>query len=79
VTELCRDRAAELSATEGRERNRLIELETVRYSVANLLSMPIVTSRVAAGTLGLVGAHFEIATGRLLVWDRENDRFELLT
>lgn len=76
VIELCRHNPEALAAAGEAERNRLIELDTVRYSLANLRSMPIVGSRLAAGTLSLVGAHFEIISGRLLVWNPATDRFE---
>lgn len=77
VTELCRRCAADIAAAQGQERNRLIELETVRYSLTNLLSMPIVRNRVAGGALTMMGAHFEIASGRLLVWNAKTGGFDL--
>ncbi len=78
VTDLCRAKAPALAAAEGdQDRGRLIELETVRYSMSNLMTMPIVSKHVADGSLALVGAHFEIASGRLLVWDRASGEFRL--
>jgi carbonic anhydrase len=77
VTELCRAKASALAAVEEPDRGRLAELENVRNSIANLMTMPVVSKRVADGSLALVGAHFEIASGRLLVWDRESGEFRL--
>ena len=45
------------------------EQEVVRLSLANLRSFPWIASRVAAGTLRLHGAHFDIRTGVLAVMD----------
>jgi carbonic anhydrase len=43
------------------------ELEAVRLSLANLMTFPWVADAVAAGTLSLQGAHFSVATGRLML------------
>ncbi|MDG5489708.1 carbonic anhydrase [Sphingomonas sp. BGYR3] len=44
---------------------REMELETVRTSLANLMTFPFVKSRVEAGTLKLHGAYFAITDGEL--------------
>jgi carbonic anhydrase len=43
----------------------LCERESVRVSLANLLSFPWIKSRVEAGTLSLAGMHFNVQTGAL--------------
>jgi len=44
---------------------RRCEVETIRISLANLLTFPWIASRVAAGTLTLDGMHFNVLTGKL--------------
>ena len=41
------------------------EIESIRVSLANLLTFPWIASRVAAGTLTLGGMHFNVLTGKL--------------
>jgi len=41
------------------------ELESIRVSLANLLTFPWIASRVADGTLTIAGMHFNVQTGRL--------------
>jgi carbonic anhydrase len=41
----------------------LCERESIRVSLANLLSFPWIASRVTAGTLTLGGMHFNVQTG----------------
>ena len=43
------------------------EHEAVRISLANLMTFPWVAEAVAAGRLSLTGAHFGVATGRLVL------------
>ncbi|MBU8537134.1 carbonic anhydrase [Falsiroseomonas tokyonensis] len=43
------------------------ELEAVRISLANLMTFPWLAEAVAEGRLALRGAHFGVATGRLMV------------
>lgn len=43
------------------------ELETIRLTLANLLTFPWVAAAVAEGRLKLHGAHFGVATGRLML------------
>jgi carbonic anhydrase len=50
-------------------RQEACELETVRLSIANLMTFPWVAEAVANGRLRLRGAHFAVATGRLMVLD----------
>jgi carbonic anhydrase len=51
------------------------ELETVRLSMANLMTFPWIADRVATGRLRLRGAHFAVATGRLMVLDSVTGEF----
>ena len=39
----------------------------MRISLANLMTFPFVAEAVAAGKLALRGAHFGVATGRLVL------------
>nr|WP_276046376.1 MULTISPECIES: carbonic anhydrase [unclassified Sphingomonas] len=52
---------------EGPAAIRALELETVRVSIANLLTFPFVAERAAAGSLRIHGAYFAIADGVLHV------------
>jgi carbonic anhydrase len=45
----------------------------VRISLANLMTFPWVAERVAAGQLTLNGAHFGVATGRLVLVPAEGE------
>jgi carbonic anhydrase len=64
-----RDRA--LARTDVLDRQLCCEHETIRLSLENLLTFPWIASRLAAGTLRLHGAHFDIRAGELSVL---NDR-----
>lgn len=56
-------------------RQEVCELETVRLSLANLHSFPWVQEALAAGRLKMIGAHFGVATGRLLLLESEAGEF----
>lgn len=75
VTALCHQHRHRLADLAPGERGKLIELETVRHSLGNLMTIPAVRTQVEAGTLSLRGAHFEIASGRLLTYDPEAAAF----
>jgi carbonic anhydrase len=64
---LARDRA--LARTDILDRQLCCEQETIRLSLDNLTTFPWIASRVAAGTLRLSGAHFDIRAGQLSVLD----------
>jgi len=49
------------------DRQLCCEQETIRLSLENLSTFPWVASRIAAGTLRLSGAHFDIRSGELSV------------
>ncbi|WP_137181025.1 carbonic anhydrase [Roseomonas sp. AR75] len=51
------------------------EHEAVRISLANLMTFPWVAEAVQAGGLRLHGAHFGVATGRLLLLDAATGAF----
>jgi carbonic anhydrase len=51
------------------------EHEAIRISLENLMTFPWVAEAVAAGRLKLRGAHFGVATGRLLVLDPATGEF----
>ena len=53
----------------------LLERAAVSLGVANLMTFPWIRSRVAAGSLALHGAWFDIASGQLLVRDSTTGSF----
>jgi carbonic anhydrase len=59
--------------------SRALEQAAIRLSLDNLRSFPFVAARVAAGTLKLHGAYFDIADGILRVLDADSGRFEPVT
>jgi carbonic anhydrase len=65
-----RDRA--LARTDIFDRQLCCEQETIRLSLANLLTFPWIASRLAAGTLRLHGAHFDIRAGELSLLDEQD-------
>lgn len=66
-----RARDAGLRCDTPEEAQEACEHEAVRISIANLLTFPWVAEAVAAGTLALHGAHFGVATGRLVLMDAQ--------
>ncbi len=57
------------------ERQEAGEHEAVRISLANLTTFPWVAEAVAEGRLTLHGAHFGVATGRLVLLDPATGAF----
>ncbi len=55
---------------------REMEHQAVRVSLRNLMTFPYVKEKVEAGELTLVGTHFGIGNGELLVLRSERDEFE---
>jgi carbonic anhydrase len=53
-----------------------LEFASVELSLANLMTFPMVQSRVESGELHLHGAYFGVASGRLLVRSAATGRFE---
>src|SRR3954454_12603700 len=62
-----RAREVALRCDDPEARQEACEHEAVRISLANLMTFPFVAAAVAAGTLALRGAHFGVATGRLVL------------
>lgn len=60
------------------ERLTALEHAGVRRSIANLETFPFVAERVAAGTLKVRGAFFDIADGALLTMNPETGVFEAI-
>ena len=53
------------------------EYETIKLSLENLSTFPWIASRIAAGTLRMSGAHFDIRSGELSVLG-ESGEFEIV-
>jgi carbonic anhydrase len=70
-----RARAAALRCDAPDARQEAGEHEAVRISLANLMTFPWVAEAVAEGRLTLHGAHFGVATGRLMLLDPATDSF----
>ncbi|WP_237216801.1 carbonic anhydrase [Falsiroseomonas oryziterrae] len=70
-----RARATALRCDTPEAAQEACEHEAVRISLANLMTFPWVAEAVQAGRLRLRGAHFGVATGRLLVLDGETGEF----
>lgn len=62
-----RARAVALRCDTPEQQQEAGEHEAVRISLANLMTFPWVAEAVAAGRLSLHGAHFGVATGRLVI------------
>jgi len=52
-----------------------LEQASVVLTLANLMTFPWIESRVRAGKLQLLGAYFDVATGRLSAYDRGGRTF----
>ena len=64
IAQPARIRALSHDSTEARQ--QFCEHETIKVSLANLMTFPWIAQAVAAGTLTLLGAWFDIRTGALL-------------
>ena len=60
------------------ERQRALELEGIKQTLKNLRTFPFVREREESGKLQLHGAHFDIKTGTLSVYDNESKAFKAL-
>jgi carbonic anhydrase len=58
-------KARALARTDMPDQQLCCEQETIRLSMENLATFPWIASRLAAGTLRLSGAHFDIRSGEL--------------
>jgi carbonic anhydrase len=54
---------------------RILEQESIKTSLSNLLSFPWIASRVADGRLRIHGWRFELSEGNMYVYVPEDDRF----
>jgi carbonic anhydrase len=70
-------RAAALRCDTPEAAQEAAEHEAVRISLANLMTFPWVREAVEAGRLQLHGAHFGVATGRLMLLDPASGEFRL--
>lgn len=70
-----RARAAALRCDDPVAAQEAAEQEAIRISLDNLLTFPWLAEAVAGGRLELRGAHFGVATGRLLVLDPATGAF----
>jgi carbonic anhydrase len=68
-------RAAALGCDDPVAAQEAGEQEAIRISLANLLSFPWVADAVRGGGLRLHGAHFGVATGRLVLLDPATGAF----
>ena len=68
-----RERVLKNSAIMDKQKG--LELEAVRQSLANLRTFPFVAEREAAGKLSLHGCHFSIFKGQLFLLDEAEDEF----
>ena len=57
----------------------LLEYESIRVTIENLMTFPMVADRVNAGKLTLEGARYGVADGALEIFDREKDAFTPVT
>ncbi len=57
---------------------RMLEQESIKTSLANLLSFPWIAERVAAGRLRIHGWRFDLSEGDMYVYVPARDRFEPL-
>jgi carbonic anhydrase len=69
--------ASEIAATSGTGPEAARELEelAIRQSLANLRSFPFVREREDAGQLVVLGCHFSISNGELMLLDEAEDCF----
>ena len=68
-----RARTVALRCDDPEQRQEIAEHEAVRISLENLMTFPWVVEAVAAGRLSLHGAHFGVATGRLVLVPAQGD------
>jgi carbonic anhydrase len=60
------------------ERQRALELEGIKQTLKNLRTFPFVREHEESGKLQLHGAHFDIKSGTLSVYDNESKVFKAL-
>lgn len=62
----------------SKERQRALELEGIKTSLANLRTFPCVQGLEAKGRISLHGVYFDIATGSLMVLNQQSGDFYAL-
>lgn len=60
------------------ERQRALELAGIKQTLTNLRTFPFVREREEQGQLQIHGAHFDIKSGTLSVYDNESKMFQAL-
>jgi carbonic anhydrase len=72
------ERADSIAKTHGTgpEAARLLEEDAIRGSLSNLRTFPFVRTREDAGELAIIGCHFSIAGGELLLLNEAANSFE---
>lgn len=55
-----------------------VEYESIRLSLARLMTFSFIAERVRQNGLQLIGAHFKISDGTLSVLDPQTEKFELV-
>jgi carbonic anhydrase len=73
--DIIRDARNQVVATCPPDPQRVLELDAIRVSLANLRSFPFIAERERQGELKLHGAYFGIADGDLHVLDETNSAF----
>ena len=58
---------------------RIFEQESIKTSLANLLSFPWINERIASGRLRIHGWRFDLSDGNMYVYVPETDRFERMS
>lgn len=79
--ELARGTAMEVKADPAvspEERQRVLEHEMIKTSIANLMTFPFIRRNVEKGLLRLHGAWFDVSEGELHVLNRETGIFHVL-
>ncbi len=71
-----RDRTLGKEGLSREERQRDCELEALKSSWTNLLSFPWLRARVEDGSLQVDALHLDLEHGKLLLYNRQLDRFE---
>ena len=67
--------ARDLEGQDPADRQRTMEQAAIITSLDNLRTFPFVEERVAQGTIAVQGAYFDVATGRLSVYDAGRGEF----
>jgi len=69
------DRVLSKQGLSREERQRYVELEALRSSLANLLQFPWLKTRIEDGSLQVAALHLDLGRATLLLYDQNGDRF----